>query len=217
VCVYNILDKEHARALMDTPLFHPWFESIGTKVVIAAGSLESWKGFADLVRSMTIVQDRAKLLILGEGSERHLLEDLIKVLGLSERVQLLGQVDNPLAYFSKADVFALSSRLEGMPNVLVEAMMCGCTPVSTDCPTGPRELLADSPNGRLVPVGDWRAMGTAINEAIDQPAPPEWLDAVVAPFAEGAVVAQYSYLLGFADDHLDQTTVTTARAKRMES
>lgn len=202
VCVYNIVDKEHATALMDTPVFHPWFESAQTKVVIAAGSLEPWKGFGDLVRCMTIVQDRAKLLILGEGSERPQLEELIRVLGLSQRVQLLGQVDNPLAHFSKAHVFALSSRLEGMPNVLVEAMMCGCTPVAMDCPTGPRELLADSQHGHLVALGDWEAMGAAINKAIDSPAPPEWLDTVVAPFAERTVIACYSSLLGLAQDQL---------------
>lgn len=195
-CVYNIVDKSVSSHLINSPLQHEWLDDAHVKVVIAAGSLEPWKGFADLIRAMTRVQDVARLLILGEGSQRIVLESLISELGLSDRVQLLGEVSNPLAYFSKSDVFALSSRLEGMPNVLVEAMMCGCTPVAMDCPTGPSELLHGGDFGKLVPVGDWEAFGDAINHALSRPAPPEWLDRVIAPFSEEAVIGRYFALLG---------------------
>ena len=72
------------------------------------------------------------------------LNTLINRLNIEEHVLLKGNVNNPLKYFNKADVFALSSHVEGMPNVLIEAMMAGCTPVATDCKTGPREILKDS-------------------------------------------------------------------------
>ena len=210
-CVYNIVDKGVSSKLMKSPVRQEWLDDPNVKVVIAAGSLEPWKGFADLIRAMTRVEDVAKLLILGEGSQRKVLESSISELGLSDRVQLLGQVSNPLAYFSKADVFALSSRLEGMPNVLVEAMMCGCTPVAMDCPTGPSELLHGGDFGELVPVGDWEAFGDAINRALRRPAPRVWLDGVIAPFSEEAVIGRYRELLG-ADQALGHGLGKVVRA-----
>ncbi|MCJ7773912.1 MAG: glycosyltransferase, partial [Desulfobacterales bacterium] len=92
---------------------------------------------------------------LNYGSPTHNhaeLQKFIETRGLSEFVQLLGYVENPLKYFARANVFVLSSLVEGLPNVLVEAMMCGCTPVATDCPTGPREVLQDGKYGYLVPM-----------------------------------------------------------------
>ena len=80
-----------------------------------------------------------------------------------------GFVMNPFAYMSRADVFALTSRYEGSPNVLVQAMACGTPVVSTDCRSGPREILQDGALGPLVPVGDWRALGEAILQTFENP------------------------------------------------
>lgn len=193
--VYNIVDKYISGNPMREFVEHEWLDDPAFKIVVAAGSLEPWKGFQDIIRAMTHVQNSARLLILGEGSQRKKLEALIVELGLSQRVHLVGQVKNPLAYFSRSHVFALSSRVEGMPNVLVEAMMCGCTPVAMDCPTGPSELLRGSAHGHLVAVGDWEAMADAINYALDHPAPRQWLEQVVAPFSEAAVIGRYAELL----------------------
>lgn len=196
VCVYNIVDPGLAAKQIGADVSHSWCHEPARKLIVAAGSLERWKGFADLIRAMTVVRKDAKLLILGEGSQRQELEALIESLGLSGRVQLIGRVDNPLAYFAKAQVFALSSLVEGMPNVLVEAMMCGCTPVATNCATGPRELLEGGEYGQLVAVGDWASLGKAINRALEKPAPASWLQKVIAPFTEQAVLGRYEELLG---------------------
>jgi glycosyltransferase involved in cell wall biosynthesis len=117
-------------------------------------------------------------------------------LGLSDNILLQGFVDNPLKYFAGADVFVLSSHVEGLPNVLVEAMMCGCTPVSTDCPTGPREVLHDGKYGYLVPMRDPDAMAAGIEQALDKPIPEQLLAEAIAPFEENAVIERHFEVLG---------------------
>ena len=99
-----------------------------------------------------------------------------------------------------SDVFILSSRYEGLPNVLVEAMMCGCTPVSTDCPTGPKELLQDGKYGYIVPVDDHKKLARAIVKAIDKPIEKDKLQEAVKPFEENNVIESHFNALGFNTD-----------------
>ena len=106
-----------------------------------------------------------------------------------------GYVINPLSYFALSEVFVLSSIVEGMPNVLVEAMMCGCTPVSTNCPTGPKELLKNNKFGYLVPVGDKFAMANAIIKALDQPISKSLLEEAIKPFKENVIVNKHIELI----------------------
>ena len=170
-------------------------------MLVAAGRLAPWKGFADLIRAMKLVpaQRRARLMILGDGPLRGELQALISELGLDDTVRLLGYVENPLKYFARADVFVLSSHVEGLPNVLVEAMMCGCTPVSTDCPTGPREVLQDGKFGYLVPMRDPVAMAAGIEKALDRPIPKQRLAEAVRPFEEGSVLKRHFEVLGLPE------------------
>ena len=135
-------------------------------------------------------------MILGDGPLRSELEALIVELGLSEVVSLQGYVDNPLKFFARADAFVHSAHVESLGNVLVEAMMCGCTPVSTDCPTGPREVLQDGKYGYLVPMRDSVAMAAGIEEALDNPIPKDRLAKAVRPFEEGAVIERHFKVLG---------------------
>lgn len=197
--VYNIVDSPAARKRMAEPVEDAWFIDGHCPPVIAAGSLMPWKGFADLIRAMPLVAG-ARLIILGEGPERPVLEKLIGELGLQDRVRLPGRVDNPLKYFARARVSALSSHVEGMPNVLVEAMMCGCTPVATDCPTGPRELLRGGRYGYLAKVGDPTSIAAALRQAIDQPIALELLAEAVRPFGQDQVIDRHFKLLGLAAD-----------------
>jgi glycosyltransferase involved in cell wall biosynthesis len=111
------------------------------------------------------------LLILGEGPERAALLRRAEALGLSERVFLPGFVPNPQAYLRRARVFALSSRNEGFPGALIEAMEAGAAIVSTDCPFGPREILDGGRFGELVPVGDSGALAAALAAELDRPDP----------------------------------------------
>ena len=110
----------------------------------------------------------ARLVIFGEGSQRGELEALRRQLGLEADVALPGLTVNPYSAMSRAALFVLSSRFEGLPNALIEALACGCPVVSTDCPSGPDEILADPAHGLLVPPGDPPALARAMLEALDR-------------------------------------------------
>lgn len=198
VCVYNIVDDDLAQKKMAESVDDEWFADKSQPILVAAGRLAPWKGFSDLILAMKELAKsrKVRLIILGDGPLRPDLEALIKKLDLNDVVKLLGYVDNPLKYFRGADIFVLSSHVEGLPNVLVEAMMSGCTPVSTDCPTGPREVLQDGKCGYLVPVRDPIAMAAGIVKALDNPIPKNLLRDAVKPFAEHAVIDRHFEILG---------------------
>ena len=170
VVIYNPIAPEVFQK-MNEPVNHPWFEYGQPPVILAAGRFTKQKDFPNLLRAFAIVRRNrpARLLILGDGEDRSLLEQLIKDLGISEDVSLPGFTDNPYAFMKRAAVFVLSSIYEGLPNVLLEALACGCPVVATDCPTGPREILDNGRYGRLVPVGDHEALAKAILETLDNP------------------------------------------------
>lgn len=201
VCVYNIISDKSSITRMHEPIDHDWLLNKEVPVIVTAGTMTTRKGFADLVQAMGILYKKkmARLIILGEGPLRNELENLVKTLNLTDVVSMPGNVKNPLKYFYHADVFVLSSYAEGMPNVLVEAMICGCTPVSTDCPTGPRELLLDGKYGYLVPMQDPVAMASAIEQALDNPIPKSLLAEAVRPFEEDAVLSRHFEVLGLTD------------------
>ena len=202
VCVYNIVSESTSPVRILEEVDHPWFLSNNiVPLVVAAGSLAPWKGFADLIDAISLVvsQRAVRLVILGDGPLRYDLQQRISAYSLENSVQLLGFVENPLKYFARADVFALSSHVEGLPNVLVEAMMCGCTPVATDCPTGPREVLEDGRYGYLVRPRDPFSIAEGILKALDRPISLDQLAAAVQPFEENIVVARHFQLLGFSE------------------
>lgn len=155
------------------PVDHPWFAVGGPKVIVAAGRLVEQKGFDSLLRAfaaLTATRD-VRLVILGEGEARRRLEVLAKELGVASAVSMPGHVSDALPYMARASVFALSSRWEGLPTVLIEALASGTTVVATDCPVGPREVLEDGALGALVPVDDHEALARALAAALDHPRP----------------------------------------------
>jgi glycosyltransferase involved in cell wall biosynthesis len=198
VRAYNIVKDNQSLVRMGEAVEEPWFEQEVAPILIAAGRLAPWKGFGDLIRAMRLVTERraARLLILGDGPLRQELQALITSLDLQENVRLVGYVQNPLKYFARAKVFVLSSHVEGLPNVLVEAMMCGCTPVATDCPTGPREVLQEGKYGYLTPVADSARLAERILEALDKPISHELLQEAVRPFEERNVLRHHFEILG---------------------
>jgi glycosyltransferase involved in cell wall biosynthesis len=184
--------QERAKA----PLDHPWFKPGQPPVMIAVGRFHVQKDFLMLIQAFAQVRkaQRARLLILGEGRERPMLEALVQQLGVEQDVSLPGFVTNPFAYMARATLFVLSSRWEGLPTVLVEALCCGTPVIATDCPSGPREILREQRYGQLVPVGDTAAMAAAITKALENttPRPPResWL-----PFELEVIVDQYLKIL----------------------
>lgn len=150
-------------------------------IVLAAGRMVPPKDFPNLLRAFAEVvkQRSARLTILGDGPLRPDLEQQVADLGLADHVVLAGYVDNAPTYMAGADVFVLSSVREGLPTVLIEALAAGAKIVSTDCHSGPREILRDGELGQLVPVGDSPALARAIVSALDAPSsavPAEALD-----------------------------------------
>ncbi|MBX2870317.1 MAG: glycosyltransferase, partial [Acidiferrobacterales bacterium] len=155
------------------PLEHPWFQPGEPPVILSVGRLHVQKDYETLLRAFHQVrkQREARLLILGDGELRDSLENLCSSLGISDDVGLPGFVDNPQAFMAHAAVYALSSRWEGLPTVLVEALYCGPPLVATDCPSGPREILQGGKLGCLVPVQDPDALAEGIISALDGQTP----------------------------------------------
>lgn len=178
------------------PLDHPWFKPDQPPVLLAVGRLQQQKDYPMLIRAFAQLRRSrpARLMILGEGKERPMLEAMVKELELEEDVSMPGFVINPYAYMARAKLFVLSSRWEGLPTVLIEALCCGTPAVSTDCPSGPREILRSGKYGRLTPVGDAAAFAQAIGAALDEqcptPPPESW-----RPYDLDVIVHHYLDLL----------------------
>jgi len=169
--IYNPVVSEELFVKAEQPLNHSWFHQGEPPIILAAGRLTPLKDFATLIRAFALVRRErpARLVILGEGKDRVQLEALVRELGLEEDVALPGFVDNPYQYMKRAAVFVLSSRSEALPTVLIEAMACGCPVVSTDCPSGPAEILENGKWGRLVPVQSPELLAKAILETLERP------------------------------------------------
>jgi glycosyltransferase involved in cell wall biosynthesis len=192
--IYNPVVTPEVARMVQEPLDHPWLQPGQPPVVVAVGGLRPQKDFGTLVEAFACVRRRrpARLLILGEGWQRVNLETLVAQHRLEADVQMPGFVPNPYPYLARAAAFALSSRWEGLPGALIEALFCGVPIVATDCPSGPREILAQGQYGRLVPVGDPTALAEALESALSgELAPPpreSWrrfeVDTVVDRYAE---------------------------------
>lgn len=215
VTVYNPVVGSDILAEAEQPLDHPWFANGAPPVVLAAGRIAPQKDYLTLIKAFARVRHEreARLVILGAqglgcGDYVAALEALIGEFGLADAVAFPGFVANPFAYMARASVFVLSSRYEGLPGVLIQALACGCPVVSTDCPSGPREVLADGQYGPLVPVGDDAALAAAILAALDNPLPKDLLRGRGATFSVDAAVDGYLRLL------LGETTTGVARQAR---
>jgi glycosyltransferase involved in cell wall biosynthesis len=169
--IYNPVITPRILELAGAPAPHRWFAPGDVPVILGVGKFRRQKDFATLIRAFARLRKKypAHLILLGDGPERAELERLTRELGIASEVDMPGFNPNPYAFMARASVFVLSSRWEGFGNVLVEAMACGCPVVSTDCPSGPAEILANGRYGKLVPVGDERALANTIVAQIDAP------------------------------------------------
>jgi glycosyltransferase involved in cell wall biosynthesis len=194
--VYNPVITPAMMAIAGQAPDHPWFAPGQPPVIVGVGRLTRQKDFATLIRAFAEVRRSrtAHLIILGEGDDRTELEALVTELGLIDDVALPGFRENAMAYIAGSSLFVLSSAWEGLPTVLIEALAAGTRVVSTDCPSGPREILQEGRLGNLVPVGDAAALAEAMIDALDRPGDPVPGDALT-PFTRDAAVDHYLSLI----------------------
>jgi len=170
--IHNGIVDEALMAKSREPVGHPWLASTpAVPLFLAAGRLHRQKGFEYLLEAMAMVLKRreARLIILGEGELHKELNAQTDRLGIRSQVDFGGFQSNPYPFFRAADCFVLSSIFEGLPTVLIEAMACGCKVVSTDCPSGPAEILNQEGLGFLVPPANPAALADAMCAAVDFP------------------------------------------------
>ena len=175
------------------PVEHPWFGDPDLPVILSAGRLATEKNHATLLMAFAeLVKSRpARLVVLGEGPERRNLIALARNLEIAHAVDFPGFQINPFAFMAKASAFVLSSVYEGLALVLIEAMACGTPVVSTDCPSGPREILEGGKWGPLVPVGDSHALAKAMRETLDDPIAPGRLISRAQAYSAEASIDQH--------------------------
>lgn len=166
--IYNGVVTPELYELAEEPVTHPFLQTSSIPVILAVGRLTEQKDFPTLLRAFALVRKEmdARLLILGEGEKRKELEALARELGIAEDLDMPGFVKNPYKYMRRSAVFVLSSQWEGLPTVLVEAMACGCPVVSTNCPSGPAEILENGKYGLLVPPRDHEKLAQAILQVL---------------------------------------------------
>jgi len=170
--------------------------------LVAAGRLVALKGYDLLIRAFARVAPHHadwRLGIWGDGPEREALTALAAELGVAERINLPGSTPQPGGWIPGATLFALTSRSEGFPNVLLEAMKAGLPVIATDCPTGPAELIEDGQNGLLVPVDDVDRLAEGLDRLMSDPALRDRLGKAAAETAAAysidSIMAQWSQLI----------------------
>jgi glycosyltransferase involved in cell wall biosynthesis len=199
--IYNPAIAPELNQLAKAQVLHPWFGDGSPPVILGVGRLVGQKDFSTLIRAFAQVRrsQPSRLMILGSNAgSRPALEELIQELDLEHEVSMPGFVDNPYCYMAKAKVFVLSSRWEGFGNVLVEALAVGTPVVSTNCESGPAEILDQGKYGELVPVGDPFAMAKAILKVLNGDVPfidSSWLE----QFSIEAIAQQYLGVMGLTE------------------
>ena len=173
-----------------------WSGPAGARVV-TVGSIKKQKNHPLLLRAFAqLDRPDAQLMVVGDGAERDALLSLAKDLGVADRGILAGVQPDPTPFYSTADLFVLSSDYEGFGNVIVEALATGTPVVSTDCPSGPAEILEDGKWGRLTPVGDDAALAEAIRTALAEDHDPEPLKQRAMDFSPAIAARKYLDAIG---------------------
>jgi glycosyltransferase involved in cell wall biosynthesis len=177
---------------------HPWFMDRNVPLILSVGELSHRKDFETLLRGFSILraQRPCRLMILGRGKRRERLLQLAEELDIAKDLSLPGFVSSPYEYMAHADLFAFTSRWEGLGFVIIEALAMGTPVVSTDCPSGPAEILQQGRYGQLVPVGDSTALAHAMAKSLDHPLGAETLREAIRPYTVSAAADSYLRAMG---------------------
>lgn len=195
--IYNPVNIEDIKQLSEHPVLSE-YQDFSKPYLVAVGRLEEQKDYPTLLRAFVEVRKYLdlQLVILGKGMLEEKLKALAKQLGIFESVFFIGLVENPFPLIRDASCLVLSSKWEGLSMVLIEAMVLGTPVVSTDCPSGPREVLAGGQYGPLVTPGDAAALATAIVNTLHEPPQAELLIERSRFFVQESIVEQYLHYLG---------------------
>ena len=204
--IYNPILSEAFYRKAAEPVYHPWFSRERNWLnVITVGRLTPQKDHATLLKAIALAnkQRPVRLVIFGQGELLGELQDQAKALGIQDIVEFAGYDANPYKFISGADLFVLSSRWEGFGNVLVEALACGARVVSTNCPSGPREVLDGGTFGDLVAVGDSEAIADSITEETNHEFDNEALTSHLEKYYVQSVAEQYLQIMGLNTGGID--------------
>jgi glycosyltransferase involved in cell wall biosynthesis len=202
--VYNPVIGPDFADRLNQPASHPWANDKSVPLLLFVGRLAPQKDLPTLVTALAIVLRRrpVRLLLVGGSGEPSKFEmqqrrifDLASQLSVREYIDVIGFEDNPVPYMRECSVFVLTSRFEGFGNVLVEALAAGAAVVSTDCPSGPSEILDGGRFGKLVPVGDAEALAVALLEALDCPGDKAGRHSWLQRFRSDAGIEQYKDII----------------------
>jgi glycosyltransferase involved in cell wall biosynthesis len=169
--LYNPVITDDIRQKINEPNKHPWLKDHSLAVVVSVFRFTVEKNPEMLIDAFARVHKKlphARLICIGEGPLEEALHTKIEQHGLKEYVDLVGFQENPYAFISKANVFALSSNYEGLPTVVIESLACGCPVVATQCPGGISEILEDGAYGLLVPPGDISKMAEGLVSVLEK-------------------------------------------------
>lgn len=166
--IHNPINVNEINLLKEKPVDLPDPIDDHRKVIVAIGRLVPQKGYDQMLDAFQRIRREvpSKLLILGDGADRSHIQNKIAEYGLDNDVTLTGFVENPWSYLNRADLYLSTSRYEGFHLTIVEAMACGVVPVATNCDYGPREIITDGVDGRLVPVDNTKAIADAVIELL---------------------------------------------------
>lgn len=195
--IQNPIPVNEIRKNMNEKINHSWLVKKQIQTILAVGRFSQPKDYPTLINAFNYLHQRrrVRLIIIGEGEERPKIEQQIFLSPFADDIILMGRIENPYPYMARADVFVLSSAWEGFGLVIAEALACGATVVSTDCHSGPAEILGNGKYGRLVPVGDAEALADAIAESLDHPFPRAQSIARAREFSVEKAVEQYLKIL----------------------
>lgn len=202
--IYNPVRIDSIREKGTEPVNHEWLADETIEVVLSGGRHEPQKGFDTLLDAFArLERDNVRLILFGKGPETEALKERAKTQGIDDRISFPGFIDNPYSYMSNADAFVLSSEYEGFGLVLIEAMACRCPVVSTDCESGPSEILEKGTHGPLTPVGDGDALAFAIKKVLEKQHKPDTLYQRASEFNVDVAIDEY--------DELFESYSTTAK------
>lgn len=195
--IYNPIFTPELLDKIQEPVDHAWLLDPQVSVILGVGRLTKQKDFATLIRAFAIVREQhpVKLMILGQGEELSHLKALVAELNLIGEVAFPGFVSNPYAYMRYSKMLVMSSIFEGFGNVIVEGMIAGTPVVSTDCESGPSEILENGKYGKLVKVGDVRGLASAILDTMKHPPDPIILQQRGQEFSLETAVEKYLQVL----------------------